>query len=86
MIKFVASDLDGTLLNDKKLLPEGIFDTIERMYKKGIIFAPASGRQYANLKKLFEPVKDKIIFICETARLSDTKAKRFLLLPPTTKA
>ena len=33
--------------------------------EKGIAFAPASGRQYSNLRKLFAPVADRIDYICE---------------------
>ncbi len=65
MIKLVASDLDGTLLPPDKILPENLFALIEKLYKKGIIFAPASGRQLPNLKKLFAPVLDKIAIIAE---------------------
>lgn len=69
MIKFIATDLDGTLLDDEKRLPEEIFPLIEQLYSRGILFAPASGRQYANLEKLFFPVKDKVLFLCENGAL-----------------
>ncbi len=69
MIKFIATDLDGTLLDENRKLPAGIFGLIEKLWKKGIVFAPASGRQYANMKKLFAPVADKVVFICENGAL-----------------
>lgn len=69
MIKLVASDLDGTLLPPHKGLPEETFPLIEKLYDKGIIFAPASGRQLPNLKKLFAPVLDKIAIIAENGGL-----------------
>lgn len=81
MIKFIASDLDGTLLNDDKCLPTGIFDTIEKLYDKGILFAPASGRQYDSLKKLFAPVQDKIVFICENGALVKYKEETLSFTP-----
>ena len=66
MIKLVASDIDGTLL------PEGtaqinteIFKVIEELKKRDILFAAASGRHYISMSKLFEPVKNDIIFITE---------------------
>lgn len=65
MIKLIASDMDGTLLDDKKQLPADIFEVIEKLYSRGILFAAASGRQMASLEKLFAPVKDKVIFIAE---------------------
>ncbi len=69
MVKFIASDLDGTLLPPSKILPEETFGVIDRLYEKGILFAPASGRQLPNLKKLFAPVLDKIAIIAENGAL-----------------
>lgn len=69
MIRFIATDLDGTLLDGEKRLPGEIFPLIEEMHRRGIMFAPASGRQYANLRKLFAPVEEKVIFICENGAL-----------------
>ncbi|MBR2188340.1 MAG: HAD family hydrolase [Eubacterium sp.] len=70
-IKIVASDLDGTLLLDgaQKLNPE-IFDLIRELKKRGILFLAASGRQYANLRRLFAPVQDEIAYLCENGCLS----------------
>lgn len=69
MIKLIASDLDGTLLPPSKIMPEETFPLIEKLYKRGIVFAPASGRQLPNLKKLFAPVLDKIAIIAENGGL-----------------
>lgn len=70
MIKLVASDLDGTILkNGAQELPEGFCDTIKKLKEKGIHFAAASGRQYYNLRLLFEPVKDDIYYIAENGSL-----------------
>ena len=65
MIRLVASDLDGTLLDAQGKLPDGIFDRIRRMRAMGIVFAAASGRQYGNLQRLFFPVRDQMAFLCE---------------------
>lgn len=69
MIKFIATDLDGTLLDGEGALPSEIFPLVARLSECGILFAPASGRQYANLKKLFFPVWEKLLFICENGAL-----------------
>ena len=69
MIKFIATDLDGTLLDEHGALSEEIFPSARRLFERGILFAPASGRQYANLKKLFFPVWEKLLFICENGAL-----------------
>lgn len=81
MIKFVATDLDGTLLTEDKRLPGGIFALIERLDALGILFAPASGRQYANLEKLFQPVKDKVVFLCENGALVKYRGQTLSLNP-----
>lgn len=66
-IKLIASDLDGTLLlNGAQTLREDTCKYIEELLKqKGIIFFAASGRQYYSLRRLFEPIKEKIGFLCE---------------------
>lgn len=69
MIKFIACDLDGTLLPPSKIMPERTFEIIEILSKKGVIFAPASGRQLPNLLKLFAPVCSKIAVIAENGGL-----------------
>jgi hypothetical protein len=69
MIKLVVSDLDGTLLLPSKRLPTQTFALIEALYQRGILFAPASGRQLPNLQKLFAPVLDKIAIIAENGGL-----------------
>lgn len=70
MIKFIASDIDGTLLkgNQRELDPE-LFDLITKLKGHGIRFAAATGRQYYGLRDLFEPVKDQISYVTENGSL-----------------
>ena len=59
MIKLIASDLDGTLLQNgaQELNPE-IYDLILALKERGIHFAAASGRQYAlSLIHISEPTR-----------------------------
>ena len=70
MIKLVASDLDGTLLqNGAQILSDELFPLIRRLREAGILFIAASGRQYANMKRLFAPVLDDMAFISENGGL-----------------
>lgn len=64
-IRFVASDLDGTLLHSDGRLNDDFFPVFNRLKAANIWFAAASGRQLFNLQKVFEKVKDEIIFIAE---------------------
>ena len=70
MIKYIASDLDGTLLhNGAQQLPEEIFDLIRALKSRGIHFIAASGRQYYNMYRMFEPVQNDISYIAENGSL-----------------
>ena len=65
-IKLICSDIDGTLLQyGKKTLEAEILSQIKALSARGILFCPASGRQYTSLRKLFEPVADCCVFLCE---------------------
>ncbi len=69
-IKLVATDMDGTFLDSK-----GQFDmdrlkqVLARFKEKGMYFAVASGRALLSLEKLFEEVRNEIIFIAENGSL-----------------
>ncbi len=77
MIKLIASDLDGTLLlNHTQVLPEGTCELIRKLKERGILFVAASGRQYANLRRLFAPVQDDIAYICENGALVFYKGEK----------
>lgn len=65
MIKLIAADLDGTLLNSRRELPEGFFELVRRLRKKGVLFAAASGRQFYSVQNLFYPIRDEMLFIAE---------------------
>lgn len=69
MVRLIATDLDGTLLQRDGTMPEGAFEAIESLSAVGIRFAAASGRQLGNLKRLFAPVADKMDFVCENGAI-----------------
>ena len=65
-IKMICSDLDGTLLQyGRKTLEPEVFSLIEALADRGILFCPASGRQYTSLRALFAPVAERCAFLCE---------------------
>lgn len=70
MIKLIASDLDGTLLQNgsQELTPRAI-KLIHEITQKGIRFAAASGRQYDNERRVFHEIKDEISYIAENGSL-----------------
>ena len=68
-IKLIAVDLDGTLLNSRKEIPPGFIPMVNRLYKNGIRFVAASGRQYYKLVEMFQSVADKLFFFSENGGL-----------------
>lgn len=66
MIKLIVSDIDGTLLEDggNVINPE-VFDTILKLRGQGIQFAAASGRQWASIEQVFDPIKEKIFYLSD---------------------
>ena len=81
MIRLIASDLDGTLLEPVERLPEGLFETLEKLHSLGIVFAAASGRQYDNLRRLFAPCANRMGFICENGALNVLRGNVVKLQP-----
>ena len=71
MIRLIASDLDGTLLqNGAQSLPSHVIPFIETLATKHhILFVAASGRQYPNLLRLFGSASKHMAFICENGSL-----------------
>ncbi|GCD11947.1 Cof-type HAD-IIB family hydrolase [Clostridium tagluense] len=69
MIKLIATDMDGTLLNDNGNINEKIFDLINILNEKDIKFVAASGRFYSQLQKNFEKVNTDMIFIAHNGAL-----------------
>ena len=81
MIQLIACDMDGTLLDSDKRLPQDLFPALRRLREMGVQFAVASGRQYASLRRDFLPVADDVIFICENGALVMRGGKRLFIDP-----
>ncbi|BAV03139.1 Cof-type HAD-IIB family hydrolase [Lactococcus formosensis] len=65
MITAIATDMDGTFLDEKSTYDKKYFSILQqKMNAKGIRFIVASGNQYFKLKSYFSETKD-IIFISE---------------------
>lgn len=72
-IKLIATDMDGTLVNDKKELPAGFNDWV--VSHPQIKVAIASGRSYYTNVKLFKSIADKLIIIGDNGGLIWEKGK-----------
>ncbi len=69
MIKLIATDMDGTLLNDQGQLPADFSRIFSRLQQNNILFAAASGRQYFSLRETFLAVQEEMLFIAENGTL-----------------
>jgi len=64
-IRLIAADLDGTLLDDAGELHDHFWPLIDELHRRGVLFCPASGRQYYNLLERFADIADEVVFIAE---------------------
>ena len=63
MIKLIASDMDGTLLDGEGNVPPETFDLVRRLHDAGIHFVASSGRRFDTLQDMFAPVMDDMDFV-----------------------
>ena len=75
MIKLIATDMDGTLLDDNKQLPENFDNVVRRLFDKNIRFVISSGRSYCTLKAQFSDYLDDMTFICDNGAYVVDKGK-----------
>lgn len=74
MIKLIASDIDGTLVQEgSHEISHEYFKVIKDLKEVGIRFCACSGRQYASMLDLFKPVADDIYFISGNGTVVRTK-------------
>lgn len=62
-VKLIASDMDGTLLDENGQVPPETFDLILVLRERGVRFVASSGRRYDRLCDFFSPVKDRMDFV-----------------------
>ena len=65
MIRLIACDLDGTLLDGARRLPARLPALLDELDRRGIYFCAASGRQYENVYKTFGSLAERISYIAE---------------------
>ena len=55
MFKLIASDMDGTLLDENSQVPPETYELILALREHGVHFAASSGRRYDRLCEFFAP-------------------------------
>ena len=63
LIRLIASDMDGTLLDEHSEVPPETYNLILALREKGVHFAASSGRRFDRLCQFFAPVRDKMDFV-----------------------
>ena len=67
-IRLICSDIDGTLLQyGRKGLEGEIFEQIRELHRRGILFCPASGRQYTSCASSLHRWQTAVCFFVRTA-------------------
>lgn len=70
MVKVIASDMDGTFLDDNGAFDADQFQTqLDRLGEKGMHFISASSNQYQHLLGLFKDVSGPISYVCNNGAL-----------------
>ena len=64
-IKLIVADMDGTLLDETGGIPDSFWPLLSRLVDRGIVFAPASGRQYPALAGMFAQAGPGVALISE---------------------
>jgi Cof subfamily protein (haloacid dehalogenase superfamily) len=64
-LRLVVTDMDGTLLGPDGEVPDELWPLLDLMHDRGVVFCPASGRQYATLRRTFHEVSEGMVFIAE---------------------
>ncbi|ACZ32309.1 HAD-superfamily hydrolase, subfamily IIB [Xylanimonas cellulosilytica DSM 15894] len=68
-VRLVVADMDGTLLDGDQRVPATFWPLLDLMHERGIVFVPASGRQYATLARMFDSHLDGMPVIAENGAL-----------------
>lgn len=64
MIRLIASDLDGTVLDDEKNIDSGLKDVVDRLKEKGILFTVVSGRNNELIRFVVDHFDLKTPYVC----------------------
>ncbi|MEV5609085.1 Cof-type HAD-IIB family hydrolase [Streptomyces sp. NPDC052225] len=65
-IRLIVTDMDGTLLDADGRIPDSLWPLLAELNRRGIVFCPASGRQYATLADQFSAVDEGgMVYIAE---------------------
>lgn len=62
-IRLIATDMDGTLLDDDRQIHAHLWPLVEQLNDRGVMFCPASGRHHVSLRRNFSPIARDVTYI-----------------------
>lgn len=78
--KIIASDLDGTLLNNKSLVSEENIEAIKKLSEKGVFFVPSTGRSLSEIPTVITDIPEvRYIITSNGAAVNDRQTGERLL-------
>lgn len=78
-VRLIAVDLDGTLLDDAKRIDPSFWRLLDALDERGILLCPASGRQYATLRR--DLGRDDLVYIAENGAYVVYRGRELSSLP-----
>lgn len=63
MIKLIASDMDGTLLDEDGNVPAETYELVRQLRAAGISFVASTGRRFDTVQEMFAPVANEMDFV-----------------------
>lgn len=81
MIKLIAADMDGTLLDSQKRLPQELTAVVRALKEQGVRFVIASGRQAATLRRDLGELAREMIFFAENGTVVMEGDERLFVSP-----
>lgn len=75
MIKLIATDMDGTLLDPRKRVGKNFESVVRKLNDKGIIFALASGRNYQRIRDKFKNMDLELMYISDNGNYIEYKGE-----------
>lgn len=80
MYKLIAIDLDGTLLDDKKNIPEENLYLMKELFDRGYEIVIATGRRYWEAKALTEDIDRPVVILANNGNIvRDLKDGRIII-------
>ena len=75
MIKLIATDMDGTLLNSRKKVGTNFKEVVKELNERGVIFALASGRNFQRIKEKFDDMDLDLMYISDNGNYIEYKGE-----------